>query len=101
MLALLGVVVSAGLADSINPSTVGPTLYLASGRDAGRSLLGFIAGVFAVSAAGGVVLVLGPGHALLAHRPSPLTEHLVEVYAGIRLVALAAGPWPARTRVAR
>jgi cytochrome c biogenesis protein CcdA len=101
MLALLGVVVSVGLADSINPSTVGPTLYLASGRDAGRSLLGFIAGVFAVSASGGVVLVVGPGHALLAHRPNPRTEHLVEVYAGIALAALAAGLWLARTHVAR
>ena len=101
MLALLGVVISVGLADSINPSTVGPTLYLASGRDAGRSLLGFIAGVFVVSAAAGVVLVVGPGHALLADRPSPHTEHVVEVCAGIVLVALAAGLWLARTRVAR
>jgi cytochrome c biogenesis protein CcdA len=101
MLALLGVVISVGLADSINPSTVGPTLYLASGRDAGRSLLGFIAGVFVVSAAAGVVLVVGPGHVLLAHRPSPHTEHVVEVCAGTVLVALAAGLWFARTRVAR
>ena len=101
MLALLGVVISVGLADSINPSTVGPTLYLASGRDAGRSLLGFIAGVFVVSAAAGVVLVVGPGHALLAHRPNPHTEHVVEVCAGTVLVALAAGLWFARTRIAR
>lgn len=101
MLALLGVVISVALADSINPSTVGPTLYLASGHDAGRSLLGFIAGVFAVSAAAGVVLVVGPGHALLAHRPSPHTEHLVEVWAGIVLVALAVALWLARRRVAR
>jgi cytochrome c biogenesis protein CcdA len=101
MLALLGVVVSVGLADSINPSTVGPTLYLASGRDAGRSLLGFIAGVFVVSAAAGVVLVVGPGHALLAHRPNRHTEHVVEVCGGTVLVALAAGLWFARTRIAR
>jgi cytochrome c biogenesis protein CcdA len=80
---------------------VGPTLYLASGHDAGRSLLGFIAGVFAVSAAAGVVLVVGPGHALLAHRPSPHTEHLVEVCAGIILVALAMALWLARSRVVR
>ena len=101
MLALLGVVISVGLADSINPSTVGPTLYLASGRDAGLSLLGFIAGVFVVSAAAGIVLVVGPGHALLAHRPSPHTEHVVEVCAGTILVVLAAGLWFARARIAR
>ena len=101
MLALLGVVVSVGLADSVNPSTVGPTLYLASGRDAGRSLLGFIMGVFAVSAAAGVVLVVGPGRVLLAHRPNPHTEHLVELWAGVALVAVAAGLWVGRERVAR
>jgi cytochrome c biogenesis protein CcdA len=101
MLALLGVVVSVGLADSINPSTVGPTLYLASVRGGGHGLLGFIAGVFIVSAAAGVVLVLGPGHFLLAHRPNAHTEHLVEVCAGVALVAVAAGLWLARKRVAR
>ena len=45
MLALLGIVLSVGFADSINPSTVVPALYLTSGRNPGRALLGFIAGV--------------------------------------------------------
>ncbi|MGZ4412655.1 MAG: GAP family protein [Gaiellaceae bacterium] len=99
MLALLGVVLSVGFADSINPSTVGPALYLASYRDGGRSLGGFIAGVFAVSTLAGVVLILGPGRLLLTHHPTAHTEHLVEVAAGIGLVAVAAGLWLVRKRV--
>ena len=101
MLALLGIVLSVGFADSINPSTVVPALYLASGRNAGRALLGFIAGVYGVSTAAGIVLVLGPAHALLLHPPHPHTEHLVEVYAGVALIVLAGGLWLGRKRVAR
>jgi cytochrome c biogenesis protein CcdA len=100
MFALLGVVLSIGLADSINPSTVGPALYLAAGRDAGRRLFGFIAGVFAVSATAGIVIVLGPGRALLAHRPNQRTEHVVEVGAGAALVVVAVALWLARNRFA-
>ena len=101
MLALLGIVLSIGAADSINPSTVAPALYLASGVDAARNLIAFIAGVFFVSAGAGVAVVLGPGQLLLSHRPHPHTEHLVEVVAGLVLVALAAGLWLARKRIAR
>jgi hypothetical protein len=32
MLRLIGLVISIGLADSVNPTTVGPALYLASGE---------------------------------------------------------------------
>ena len=32
MLRLIGVVISVGLADSLNPSTVGPALYIATAR---------------------------------------------------------------------
>lgn len=99
MLTLIGVVLSVGFADSINPSTVGPALYLASYRDGGRSLGGFIVGVFGVSTLAGVVLVLGPGRLLVADRLTPHTEHLIEVAAGIVLTAVAAGLWLVRSRV--
>jgi Sap-like sulfolipid-1-addressing protein len=89
MLALIGVVVSVGLADSINPSTIGPALYLASGSHPVRALLGFIAGVFTVSSAAGILLVAGPGRLLLSHRPSARTEHLLELGAGVVLAAAA------------
>lgn len=100
MLTLIGVVLSVGFADSINPSTVGPALYLASYRDGGRSLGGFIVGVFGVSALAGVVLVLGHGRLLVAERPRPHGEHLIEVAAGVVLMAVAALLWLVRRRVA-
>jgi cytochrome c biogenesis protein CcdA len=89
MLALLGLVVSVGLADSINPSTIGPALYLASGPRPVRALLGFIAGVFTVSSAAGIILVAGPGRLLLSHRPSARSEHLLELGAGVVLLGAA------------
>jgi cytochrome c biogenesis protein CcdA len=101
MYALLGVVLTIGLADSINPSTIGPALLLASGRDAGRRLLGFIAGVFAVSATAGVAVVVGPGRALLAHRPNQHTEQLAEVVGGAALLVLAVVLYLTRKRFAR
>jgi len=100
VLALIGVVVSVGFADSINPSTVGPALYLATYRGGGRSLLGFIAGVFAVSAAAGVALVLGPGRLLLSHHPTPHTEHAAELAAGVCLLVVGIALWFLRGRVA-
>lgn len=99
MLTLIGVVLSVGFADSVNPSTVGPALYLASFPGGGRSLGGFILGVFGVSTLAGVLLVLGPGRLLLADRPTPHAEHLIEVAAGTVLAAAAAALWLARGRV--
>jgi len=99
VLALIGVVVSVGFADSINPSTVGPGLYLASYFDGARSLGGFILGVFAVSAAGGVALVFGAGNLVRAHHPTAHTEHLVELAAGIALAAVSVAVWVLRARV--
>lgn len=99
MLALIGVVVSVGFADSINPSTVGPALYLATYRDGGRSLLGFIAGVFGVSAAAGIVIVLGPGRLLLTRHPAPHTEHVAELVGGLCLLVVGIALWLMRRRV--
>jgi cytochrome c biogenesis protein CcdA len=101
VLALLGIVVLVGLADSINPSTVGPALYLATGPRAARNLAAFVVGVFAVSAGAGVAVVLGPGKVLLSHRPHPHTEHLIELSAGGVLVVVAAGLWLGRKRIPR
>ncbi len=64
MLEVLLLVVSLALADSVNSVTIAVALYLA-GDDRFRSrVAGFAAGVFAVYALGGVVLVLGPGQLL-------------------------------------
>jgi Kef-type K+ transport system membrane component KefB len=99
VVALIGVVVSVGFADSINPSTVGPALYIATYRDGGRRLLGFIAGVFAVSTTAGIVLLLGPGRLLLSHHPTPHTEHLAELVGGLCLLVAGIALWVLRGRV--
>jgi threonine/homoserine/homoserine lactone efflux protein len=97
MLALALVVSSIAIADSINPSTVLPALYLASSPRA-RGLASFTVGVFAVYLAGGLVLVLGPGPDLIAalHGIGPQLEHASEAAAGVVLLALAVVMWRRR-----
>jgi cytochrome c biogenesis protein CcdA len=100
---LLLVVLSIGFADSANPSTVGPALYLATTRRPERQLAGFILGVFAVYLAGGLVLLLGPGRYLVARipRPSGTTVNWLELGAGIALLVAAVALWRGRDRIAR
>jgi hypothetical protein len=95
MLVLLTLVVSVAAADSLNPSTLGPALYFAVGGHAKRDVALFTAGVFTVSTLGGVVLVLGPGRALLAavSKPRPHIVHLAELAGGALLVVAAAALW--------
>jgi cytochrome c biogenesis protein CcdA len=87
-LALL--VASIGLADSINPSTVVPALWLA-GTSAPRVLAGFTLGVFAAYLVGGLVLVLGPGPVLIhaLHHLQGTVEHLIEAAFGIGAIVFA------------
>ena len=103
MPALVALVVSIGIADSLNPSTLGPALFYALGTHARRDLAEFTLGVFAVSTAGGLVLLFGPGRLLVAlvPRPSPHTIHLLELAAGAALLVLAGIAWIARAHVSR
>ena len=100
---LLPAVLLIAVADSINPSTVVPALYLAAGETAISSLIGFITGVFIISVAAGTVVLLGPGEVLLALVPRPGidTRHLLELCVGVALFAVAAVLWRGRGRVAR
>jgi cytochrome c biogenesis protein CcdA len=103
MLRLAGIVLGVGLADSLNPSTVGPALYLATGRRASARVALFTLGVFSVNLAAGIVVALGPGK-LLAHvlpRPDRTVRHALELAAGLVLLAVAAALWAARERLAR
>jgi cytochrome c biogenesis protein CcdA len=102
MIHLFGLVLIVGIADSANPSTLAPALYLAAGPTPLRGLAGFIMGVFSVNLVAGLVLMLGPGQALLALVPHPGREarHLLELGLGVGLLVLAAGLWRARQRVA-
>ncbi|MEA2421730.1 MAG: Sap, sulfolipid-addressing protein [Thermoleophilaceae bacterium] len=103
MLALILLVMSVGLADSINPSTLAPALLIATGPCAVRRLGRFTMGVFAVSLAAGVALLLGPGQLLLdaLPHPEPHEKAIAELVGGLLLVALAAALWLGRHRLAR
>jgi cytochrome c biogenesis protein CcdA len=103
MLRLLGVVISIGLADSLNPSTVGPALFLAAGDAPRRRVLAFTAGIFAVFLLGGLILTLGPGHAILAlvPRPNATTRYILETVAGAALLAAGASLWQRRRHIQR
>lgn len=98
MLRLIGLVVSIGLADSLNPSTVGPGLYLASGEQPRRSVARFTVGVAAVSFVAGAVLTIGPGQALLALVPhlSHTVRYIAETVAGVGMLIAAGVLWRRR-----
>lgn len=103
MLRLLGLVISIGMADSLNPSTVGPALYLAGGERPRRDVLQFTLGTFVVMLAGGLLITLGPGSAILAivPRPRPLTRYILETAAGVAMLVASAVVWLRRHRLGR
>jgi cytochrome c biogenesis protein CcdA len=99
---LLALVVSIGLVDSLNPATIVPALYFASGTRPTRTTAGFGAGVLLVNLAGGVALVLGPGQAVLAAvpRPDAAAKHLLELACGIVALGISSAAWLLRGRIA-
>jgi cytochrome c biogenesis protein CcdA len=102
MLRLIGLVVSIGLADSINPGTVGPALYLAAEERPRRSLMQFTVAVFAVELAGGALIALGPGQVLLSLVPHPghTVGYILEIVAGVVMLIAAVVLWRGRERFA-
>lgn len=103
MFRLIGLVVSIGLADSMNPSTIAPGLYLAAGPRPLRNLIQFTLAVFGVSFVGGAVLVYGPGQLLLSFVPHPhhTVRYILELLAGVVMLVGAALLWGSRRRLAR
>jgi cytochrome c biogenesis protein CcdA len=103
MLRLIGLVVSIGLADALNPSTVAPALYLASGEHPRRAVLQFTGAVAAVFFAGGVLLTVAPGQLLLALIPHPgaTLRYIAETVAGISMLIAAVLLWVYRRRLGR
>src|ERR1035437_1770817 len=97
MLSLALLVASIAIADSINPSTVVPALWLA-GSPSRRGVARFTFGVFAVYLAGGLLLVLGPGPALIRalHHAGGPVEHALEATAGIVSLGFAVALWRSR-----
>jgi cytochrome c biogenesis protein CcdA len=103
LLRLIGVVLSVGLADSLNPSTVGPALFLATAARRVLRVTQFTAGVFGVNFVAGVVLTIGPGRLLLGLVPHPRTavRHVIELIAGVVLLGFAVALWLGRRQLAR
>ncbi|MGA2012651.1 MAG: GAP family protein [Solirubrobacteraceae bacterium] len=101
MLRLIGLVVSIGLADSLNPSTIAPALYLASGRRARAQVAEFTLSVFAVYLLGGLAIALGPGELVLALVPRPGRHlgYVLEIVAGVAMLTAAAFLWGYRDRL--
>ena len=102
MLRLIGLVISIGLADSLNPSTIAPALYLASGERPREQVSEFTLAVFAVYFLGGAAIALGPGQLLLALIPHPgrRVAHIAEIVAGVTMLVAAAALWRHRDRLA-
>ena len=98
MFRTLSIVVSVGLADSVNASTIGPALFLAGGEHPRWSVLEFTLGIVAVFFLGGALLVLGPGRALLALLPHPsqTARYIVETVVGVVMLVGAVVLWTRR-----
>jgi cytochrome c biogenesis protein CcdA len=103
MFRLIALSVSIGLADSINPSTIGPALYMAGGPHARQRVARFTAGVFLVYLLGGAAIALGPGQLLLSLVPRPDEEDraVLEVIAGAAMLIASFFLWRFRDRLSQ
>jgi cytochrome c biogenesis protein CcdA len=101
MFRLLGLVISIGLADSLNPTTIAPALYLATGDQARRRVTQFTVSVFVVYLLGGALIAIGPGALLRSLVPhvQATVRHAVEIAAGVGLLIAAAMLWRGRKRL--
>jgi cytochrome c biogenesis protein CcdA len=103
MLRLLVLMITIGLADSINPSTIAPALYLASGERPRTRVSEFTLAVFVVYLAGGCLIALGPGqlirHALPDVDVRDTVRYVGEIVAGVLLVVGALVIWARRDQL--
>lgn len=101
MLRLVGLMITIGLADSINPSTIAPALYLASGDHPRGRVAEFTLSVFFVYLAGGALVALGPGQLLRSVLPHPDFEDraVAEIVAGVALILASVFIWSRRHRL--
>lgn len=102
MLRLLGLMISIGLVDSLNPTTVAPALYLATSEHPRRRVAEFTLAVFAVYLAGGVLIALGPGELIRSALPKGhlTVRHIAEILAGAILIVGSGMIWRSRKRIA-
>ncbi|MGN6867924.1 MAG: GAP family protein [Solirubrobacteraceae bacterium] len=102
MLRLLGIVISIGLADSLNPTTIGPALYLATGERGRGRVAEFTLAVFAVYFVGGAAIAVGAGQLIRPLLPHPRHHiaSIVEIAVGFAMIAAATLLWRHRRRLA-
>ena len=102
MLRLIGIVVSIGLADSLNPTTIAPALYMAEGKHAVARVVEFTLGVFTVYLLGGLLIALGPGELIIdvVQRPSHAVRHVIEIIAGVAMLIAGGVLWRKRHALA-
>jgi cytochrome c biogenesis protein CcdA len=102
VLRLIGIVISIAAVDAVNPSTLVPALYIASGPRAFGQVLRFAVGVVAVYLSAGLVLTLGPGELILdlVPHPTPALEDCLQVAAGTLLLIASLLVWRFRARLA-
>jgi cytochrome c biogenesis protein CcdA len=98
----MGIAISIGLADSLNPSTIAPALYLASGERARERVTQFTLAVFLVYLVGGMAIALGPGQLLLSLVPHPghVAAHVIETIVGAALIVGGLVLWRYRRSLA-
>ncbi|MGI8428818.1 MAG: GAP family protein [Solirubrobacteraceae bacterium] len=101
MIRLIGLVISIGIADSLNPTTIAPALYLATGEHPLRRVSEFTLGVFVVYLVGGAAIALGPGQLVLSLLPHPGREarSIAEIAAGAVMLVAAALLWRNRAKL--
>ena len=102
MLRLLSLVISIGLVDAINPSTIAPALYLATAEHPRRQVAEFTISVFVVYLAGGALVAIGPGQLLRNAFDLDVQQtirHVAEIVAGVLLIVSAAILWRRRGRL--
>jgi cytochrome c biogenesis protein CcdA len=101
MLAMLGVVVTVGIVDSLNPGTILAALVLATRYRPRGHVIAFTAAVFVVYLAAGVAVVLGPGQLLLDAMPVPSlrVRHVVAIALGVTMLAAGVLLWRRRRRL--
>ena len=103
MLRLIGIVISIGLADSLNPTTIAPALYLATGENARNRVAEFTAGVFAVYFLGGAAIAVGAGQLIRPLLPHPRHHiaNIIEIAVGAAMIAGASLLYRHRIQLAR
>jgi len=103
VLRLLVLMITIGLADSINPSTIAPALFLAAGERPRMRVAEFTLAVFVVYLTGGAIIALGGGQ-LVRHVIPDLdirrtVRFVAELVAGLLLLGGAWLIWRRRGRL--